>query len=71
MVGVRAWAEDRCLSIPALEGEVGQMTALLPGDELDSVEPKYNQGTKSQERLLVQSTAKPSYEDEEEENVGF
>jgi len=53
------------LSIPALEGQAQSVATLLPGDEPDSFEANYQPEAKSRARLAVQSTVKPSYEDEE------
>lgn len=59
------------LSIPALEGEAHEMAALLPGNESSSYEASYQPEAKPYARLVAQSTAEPSYEDEEDESVGF
>ncbi|WP_052672539.1 DUF5895 domain-containing protein [Aliterella atlantica] len=58
------------LSIPALEGEAHEMAALLPSDEA-SYQMSARTEAWSDARLVAQSTAKSSYEDEEDESVGF
>lgn len=67
------------LSIPALEGEVSEMTALLPGEELDIAVPSYQQQTVAIGRLSARQALGASYEasratvtlEDEDSDVGF
>ena len=56
------------LSMPALEAEARAVAALSPVDELDSAEPNYGHGAKSDARLFAEPTVSASYQDAD---VGF
>jgi hypothetical protein len=56
------------LSIPALEGEAREVTALLPSDEPNNFEESYGREAKSHGKLFAGATTTTSYEDAD---VGF
>lgn len=67
------------LSIPALEAEAHEVAALLPGDELDSREPSYQQQMAARGSLSARQALGESYDaskrtitlEDEEPDVGF
>lgn len=67
------------LTIPAMDGEVREVAALLPGDELDNGEPKYHGQTVASSRLSSLQTLSASYHpsrttvtvEESDPEVGF
>lgn len=50
------------LAIPALEGEVQQMTALLPGDEADAYETSCKRELQSDAQLVANRASRASYD---------